>query len=358
MSEKRFLNGHEVLVEACIDAGAMQMFGYPITPTTEILSGWINKSLQNKSLHYLQTEDEVAAGFAVCGAIMAGQKAFTATAGPGTVLMQDALSMSDGMRLPFVALIGQRGGPSSGTVIYSQQEVNLAIHGGNGEGLRIVLSPSNLEEMYILTRKVFNYAYKYRFPSILLTDGYLLKTRQSFSLPEIKIENENLVSLVDEASQKNIRNIYTLEKELMSELEKNKQDFEKMSAEIVEFEIYLGDNSLDEIEDLIIAHGIVGTVAKEAVDELNKQNKKVALFRPVSLSPFPKDELNKLAKNIKNIFVCESSLGQLQDLVKQNLEVTTKISGIFKPAVGVEVEEIVDLVLNPSKADKFNSSQV
>ncbi|MFA7245415.1 MAG: thiamine pyrophosphate-binding protein [Candidatus Magasanikbacteria bacterium] len=346
MSEKRFLNGYDVVLEACEDAEATQMFGYPITPTTEILSGWINKSLQNKNLHCLQTEDEVAAGFAVCGAVMAGAKAFTATAGPGTVLMQDALSMAEGMRLPFVALIGQRGGPSSGTVIYSQQEVNLSIHGGNGEGMRIVLSPSNLEELYSLTRKVFNYAYKYRFPSILLTDGYLLKTRQSFSLPETKIENQKLLALVDETSQKNIRNIYTLEKELMSELEKNKQDFDEMSKEIVEFEIYSGDVAIDDVENLVIAHGIVGAVAKEAVDELNKQNKKVALFRPISLSPFPKDELNKLAKKIKNIFVCESSLGQLRDLVKQNLEYEVKISGIFKPAVGVEAEEIVDLVLS------------
>jgi 2-oxoglutarate ferredoxin oxidoreductase subunit alpha len=221
--------------------------------------------------------------------------------------------------------------------------VNLAIHGGNGEGLRIVFSPSNLEEMYILTRKIFNYAYKYRFPSILLTDGYLLKTRQNFSLPELAITNEKLQPLVDENSQKNIRNIYTLESELMEALENHKKDFEKMSKEIVEFETFLIDD--EKIDDLVIAHGIVGAVAKEAVIQLQKQGKNVGLFRPISLSPFPKEELNRLARKVKNIFVCESSLGQLQDLVKQNLEVEKKISGIFKPAVGVEVEEIIDLVL-------------
>jgi len=121
------------------------MFGYPITPGTEILTDWIRHSQENESLHYLQTEDEIAAGFMVAGAVMAGTKAFTATAGPVTVLMQDAMSMADGMRLPFVAIIAQRGGPSSGTVIYTQQEVNFAIHGGNGEGLRIVFFPSTVE---------------------------------------------------------------------------------------------------------------------------------------------------------------------------------------------------------------------
>ena len=112
-----------MVVKACIDAGAKMMFGYPITPGTEILSHWIREAQTDKSLKYLQTEDEIAAGFCVCGAVLAGEKAFTATAGPGTVLMQDALSMADGMRLPVVVIVVQRGGPSSGTVIYSQQGI-------------------------------------------------------------------------------------------------------------------------------------------------------------------------------------------------------------------------------------------
>ena len=146
---KQFLTGSEVVVRACVDAGAKVMFGYPITPGTEILTNWIKHAeASGGKLKYLQTEDEIAAGFCVCGAVMAGKKTFTATAGPGTVLMQDALSMADGMRLPMVVVVVQRGGPSSGTVIYSQQEVNLAIHGGNGEGLRLVYSPSNLTELY------------------------------------------------------------------------------------------------------------------------------------------------------------------------------------------------------------------
>src|SRR3989339_1698103 len=185
---RQFLTGHEVVVQACIDAGATHMFGYPITPGTEILSGWIKRAQEDRSLQYLQTEDEIAAGFCVAGAVMAGAKAFTATAGPGTVLMQDAMSMSDGMRLPFVVIVGQRGGPSSGTVIYSQQEVNLAIRGGNGEGMRIVFSPSTVEELYRLTRRAFNVAWKYKFPTVVLSDGFLMKTRQTVDL-NFEIEN-------------------------------------------------------------------------------------------------------------------------------------------------------------------------
>ena len=35
-------------------------------------------------------------------------------------------SVAEAMRIPFVTYVGQRGGPSTGTVIYSQQELNMA----------------------------------------------------------------------------------------------------------------------------------------------------------------------------------------------------------------------------------------
>lgn len=114
---------------------------------------------------FLQTEDEISAGFTVCGAVQAGKKAFTATAGPGNVLMQEPFGMAEAMRLPLFAIIQQRGGPSSGTVIYSQQEVALTTYGGNGEGYRIVYSSASHQEIYDYTIKGFNMAWKYRWPT-------------------------------------------------------------------------------------------------------------------------------------------------------------------------------------------------
>ncbi|MBI4426890.1 MAG: ferredoxin oxidoreductase [Candidatus Magasanikbacteria bacterium] len=356
-NKKQFLTGAEVVVRACVDAGAKMMFGYPITPGTEILSHWIREAQSrliggqaDKSLKYLQTEDEIAAGFCMCGAVMAGEKTFTATAGPGTVLMQDALSMADGMRLPVVVIVVQRGGPSSGTVIYSQQEVNLAIHGGNGEGLRLVYSPSNLTELYEYTRLAFNNAWKYNFPVIVLSDGFLMKTRQLVDLEKIKIKNIETEAIISENTQKNIRNIYTFEEELGEKLARDKKDFEKMAGEVIMSEVFCGRGQVETCpyEELVIAHGIVAGAAKEAVNALRlaplAQGKKVGLFRPITLSPFPAKELNELAKQAKKIFVVESSMGQLRDLVKQNLEVAVEVSGLYKPAEGIESEEIVKLL--------------
>lgn len=340
MNETRqFLTGAEVAVNAALDAGAEYFYGYPITPGTEILSLWAREAEKNKKLGFLQTEDEIAAGFAAVGSILAGRIVFSATAGPGTILMQDPLVMAEAMRLPLVLIIIQRGGPSSGTVIYSQQEVQLAIFGGNNEGRRLVYSPANLDELYRQTQAVFVNSWKYRFPAIVLTDGYLMKTRGAVRI-ERKTNRPPVAPLLPVGANLHLPNIYTFEDDLFNRVNQDAADFEKMAAEVAEFESV----GTEDAEILIVAHGIVGAAAKQAAVELRRQDKKVGLFRPVTLNPFPRQELNRLAGRVKKMVVVESSLGQLERLVKSNLESPVKIEHYLRPAMGIEVEEIVKFV--------------
>ena len=331
------MTGAEIATQAAIDAGAGMMYGYPITPVTEVFTNWIKRGQK-----YLQTEDEIAAGFAVCGAVMAGQKAFTATSGPGHILMQDALSMAEGMRLPFVAIVAQRGGPSSGTVIYSQQEVTLACFGGNGEGLRLVYSPGTLAELYTLTRRAFNESWQYHFPAIVLTDGYTVKTRGLVDLENLKMENFSTVPLVVEGEIKHWPNIFTFEEELYKEVMKNKADFDKISTSVAMAEEY----QTEDAEILLIAHGIVGAAAKIAVNQLRESGKKVGLFRPITLRPLASQQLNSISKKVKKIVFIESSLGQLARIIKDELapEVSVSFEYLQYPGLGIEIEEIVENV--------------
>jgi 2-oxoglutarate ferredoxin oxidoreductase subunit alpha len=123
MSEKLFIMGNEALGRAARAAGAKALYGYPITPTSEVLHFWSKEACSEQGkkdgLVFLQAEDEIGASFMLIGGVMAGARCFTATGGPGHVLMQDAFSMAEAMRLPVVAYLNQRGGPSTSTVIYS-----------------------------------------------------------------------------------------------------------------------------------------------------------------------------------------------------------------------------------------------
>ncbi len=339
-SNREFATGGEVVVQACLDAGAKMMYGYPITPSSEVLENW-----EKKGGKTLQTEDEIAAGFAVAGAALAGEKVFSATSGPGHILMQDALVMAEAMRIPMVLLVAQRGGPSSGTVIYSQQEVTLACFGGNGEGHRVVYSPANLEELYTLTRQAFNDAWQYRFPAIILTDGYALKTKSVFSKPVRDIKNVLAKSRFVDQKPVHLPNIYTTEEELNQKLETTQKEYLKMSAKVAASK----EVKTKDAEILIIAHGTVGSSAEAAIDILRQEKKKVGLFRPVTLRPFPSKELNKLlvGKKWKQIVVIESSFGQLANLVHNNVTVKNLpgFTYLQKPALGIEPEDIVKYIL-------------
>ena len=347
---KELLIGDEVLVKAALKVGATMMTGYPITPATEIMMAWAKTASKNKDLIFLQTEDEMSAGFALIGAILAGKKAFTASAGPGNVLLQDPFSMAENMRLPIVAFIMQRGGPSTGTVIYSQQEVNLTCFGGNGEGLRIVYSPSNHQDLYDYGIKVFNTAWKYRFPTFLLGDGYQSKNMSEVEIYNLQDKNIEIVDpvpyllnpLKEQGRYVNLRNTYNLEDELAEVIMHHQKAYDDIAPEIIEYEDI---HSLD-ADIVIFAHGIVAASAKEAQEILRSKGVKVGLFRPITLSPFPKEPAKQAIKNKKAILIVESSLGQFAKLVLSNLYGgdCIKVEKLLKPAQGITTNEIINKV--------------
>ena len=347
-SEKRvFMTGNEVVAWAAIAAGAEMMFGYPITPQNEVMHYWTRLAPKfNKG--FLQTEDEISAGFCTCGAIQAGRKAFTATAGPGNVIMQEPFGMAEAMRLPLVAIIQQRGGPSSGTVIYSQQEVTLTTYGGNGEGYRIVYSTATHQEIFDYVIKAFNVAWKYRFPTFILGDGYQAKMREPLVMynPEERgiemVPAQPLVGLpgeigVDREAEHRC-NIYSLEEELYDVVVKYEEEYRRVAKEIVEHE----QSYCDDAELLIVSHGVVSRAALDAVEILRGEGIKAGYFRPITLRPFPTEALNAAASRAQQLLVVESAMGQLMRLVKEELYFNCKpMQGLLKPAVGIVADEIV-----------------
>ncbi|MDD5251624.1 MAG: ferredoxin oxidoreductase [Patescibacteria group bacterium] len=372
MSEKMFIIGNEALGRAARAAGARAFYGYPITPTSEVAHYWAKQACSEKGvkdkLVFLQAEDETGAGFMLIGGVLAGTRSFTATAGPGHVLMQDAFAMAEAMRVPVVAYINQRGGPSTSTVIYSQQEVNLACYGGNGNGYRVVYSLATLQEMYDYGIKVFNTAWKYRFPTFLLGDGYLgkmmgevevyapeergikmepteaymLERNRTRPMAEIMPEPNYQLRSVDGVDYDCYRNCLNMEEQAMAVNTEIKAAFDLVAPEIIEYEEY-GDQDAD---DLIVAHGIVSAAAKVAIDDLAKRGVKSRLFRPITLRPFPVEELRRAAKTAERIIVPESADNQLARIIKDALcgHIQAPIVEYGRPCASILPREIADLV--------------
>jgi len=353
---KVFMTGNEVIAHAAVAAGAEFMYGYPITPQNEIMHTWC-KLLPKTEAGFLQTEDEISAGFSTIGGILAGKKAFTATAGPGNVIMQDAMSMAEMMRIPFVCAVMQRGGPSTATVIYGQQETTLTCFGGNGEGFRIVYSTAGHQELYDYTIKAFNTAWKYKFPTYLLADGYQGKMREPVVMydPESRgiemipatpyLRAEGVPGVDRKATH--LRNTYNLEEELMEVLDSYKEEFDRITPEIIEYKEYMADDA----EILIVCHGIIARSAVTAINELRAKGIKAGLFRPITIRPLPVEPMRNAVKKAKQVLFVESADGQFARMALEQLYgLTTPYSTLFKMGVGVTGGDIVEKVTQMANA--------
>lgn len=352
---KMFLTGNEVLAYAANAAEADFMYGYPITPQNEIMHTWC-KLLPKTEAGFLQTEDEISAGFSTIGGILAGKRAFTATAGPGNVIMQDAQSMAEMMRIPFVCAVMQRGGPSTATVIYAQQETRLTCFGGNGEGFRIVYSTAGHQDLYDYMIKAFNTAWTYKFPTYVLADGYQGKMREPVMLYDPASRGIKMVPVTPyllgegeigkDRKSVHLRNTYNMEEELMEVLDQYQADFDKMAEEVAESFEY----KTEDAEILVIAHGIVARSAMTAIDELRAKGIKAGLFRPITIRPLDVKALRSAVSKVKQVLFTESANGQLAQMCLEKLYgLTTPYSTLFKMGVGVTGDDIVNKVTEMSK---------
>jgi 2-oxoglutarate/2-oxoacid ferredoxin oxidoreductase subunit alpha len=346
-----FMTGNEAIAWAAVAAGADIMYGYPITPQNEIMHYWTRLAPKHGK-KFLQTEDELSAGFTTIGGVLTGRKAFSATAGPGTTLFQEPVSMAEMMRIPMVLVVQQRGGPSTATVIYSQQEVNMVTFGGNGEGWRVVYSTATHQELFDYTIKSFNTAWKYRFPVFLLGDGYQAKMREPLEMynPEDRgiemVKTEAVVGKPGTPGKDrpavHLRNAFSVEEELYEAAMDIQADYDKMAAEIIEWD----ERNIDDADVVIISHGVVSRAAVAAMNRLREKGYKVGYFRPITLRPFPNEQLKAVAAKCSNFVLVESALGQLARLVKEALfnVPVKKLDTIYKPGVGITAEELVEKI--------------
>ena len=81
----------------------------------------------------------------------------------------------------------------------------------------------------------------------------------------------------------------------------------------------------DDAETLVLAYGSTSRVALRSVREAREKGKKVGLFRPITLWPFPAEPLLKHVKHVSRILVPELNQGQLVWEVERVVAGKTKV---------------------------------
>jgi 2-oxoglutarate ferredoxin oxidoreductase subunit alpha len=321
MLKKILMKGNEAIAEAAIQAGCRHYFGYPITPQTEIAAYMASKMPKIGGV-FLQAESEISAINMVYGAASAGVRAMTSSSSPGISLKQEGLSYIAGCELPCVVVNVMRGGPGLGGILPAQSDYFQAVKGGgHGDFRMIVLAPSSVQEMFDLTYEAFELADLYRIAAMILADGHLGQVMEPM---EIRESGKRDIQPKDWATTgtggkrpHNIINSLLIEGE---DLENHNIRLQEKYARIKENEVKYEMNNCEDAEIVIVAYGSVARIAKDVVNEARKEGLKVGLFRPITLWPFPANEINQIADKAKAFLVVEMSAGQMIEDVKLAVE--------------------------------------
>jgi 2-oxoisovalerate ferredoxin oxidoreductase alpha subunit len=315
---RKFIKGNNAVTIGALYAGCEIYFGYPITPASEIAHS-AAALFPQRGKTFLQAECETAAINMIYGAASSGRMSMTASSGPGMSLMCEGISYLAGAQLPAVIVDVQRAGPGLGNIGPEQGDYNQAVKGGgHGNYKAIVLAPSSVQEMCDLTIKAFELAFKYRNPAIVFTDAVLGQVMESLEIPEKELtppEVSDWAVQGNSATRENLISSIYLQNDLQ---EKHNwlldAKYASMSVDAAS-ETYLTEDA----EVLLTGYGSSARIARSAVDVLRADGIKAGLFRPITLFPFPQEELQKAAKG-KKILVVELSNGQYRDDVILHLD--------------------------------------
>ncbi|HUK50618.1 MAG TPA: 3-methyl-2-oxobutanoate dehydrogenase subunit VorB [Terriglobales bacterium] len=320
VNRRVYLKGNEALAYGALEAGLNAYFAYPITPSSEIPETLAREFGNEKYPEYkffLQAASELEAINMVIGAASGGARAMTATSSPGFSLKQEGLSYSACMELPYLIADICRAGPGLGNLGPEQSDYFQATKGGgHGDYRLIVLAPSSVQEMALFPRLGFDLAFKYRNPVLILGDAFTGQLKEDVEFPEFTPSKYDISDWATTGAKGRPPHIInSLELDYQKHYKHLGRIFEKYKqaeANEVRYEAY----QTEDAEKVIVAFGIVSRIAKGVVNKLRARGVKVGLFRPITLWPFPKVQLKKLASEGKEFLDLELSTGQMIQDVK------------------------------------------
>ena len=350
--------GNQLAALAAVDAGCKFFGGYPITPSSEVMHE-VSDLLPAIGGTAIQMEDEIAGICATIGAAMAGDRALTATSGPGVSLKAEQLGLAQMAEVPLVLVNVMRGGPSTGLPTrVSQGDIAQSKNPSHGDYKSITLCAGSLAECYTETVRAFNLADRFMQPVIVLLDetiGHMhgkaelptvedvkagIVPRKTFDGPaeeyhpyECEHDEPAVLNPMFEGYRYHFTGLHhdkngfpTEEIETCRKLIQRLED--KVALHEDEVESY-EEFMMDDAEIMIVAYGSVSLAAKETIRHLRADGIKAGLFRPITIWPSPAKKIKEYTDKIKNVLVVELNIGQFHSEV-QRASSRLDIDGLFK----------------------------
>lgn len=348
MAIKERMSGNEAVSYAIRQVNPDVMPAFPITPSTEIpqmVSTYIANG--EMDIEFIPVESEHSSMSAAIGAEAAGARSLTATSSAGLALMWEELLLAASNRLPLALTLVNRtlSGP-----------ININCDHSDGMGARdtgwIQIYAENNQEAYDNFIQAYPIAEDKRvhLPIMICQDGFITSHAvENIELMEDKLVKEFVGEYEPEEfllnpgkpiavgpysvtnyameAKKNQETALENAKEVILEVAKK---FKEISGrEYGLFEEY----KTEDADYIMLIMGSAAGTAKEAVDHLREQGKKVGVLKLRVFRPFPAEEIAEVLKGCKAVAImdrCESYNGNGGPL---GSEVT---AGLYRSKVMIE----------------------
>lgn len=324
MAAYMMLDGNSAAVQAIKMAKVKVISAYPITPQSSI-SEELSRLVRDGSLDakYLRVESEHTAISAAIGAQLTGVRAATATSSVGLALMHEVLNVASGCRVPIVMPVVNRALASPWSLWCDHQDTMAERDSG-----WLQLYCENVQEVFDFVTMGYKIAEHEDVltPIMICLDGFFL----SHSMQKVLIPKQNEVDeFIGDYVKKNtyldplnpmVINNLTSPEEFTEMRYQQKDGFDNaakvMDKVFLEFEKKFGrvhraveGYKLEDAEAVIVTLGSMSGTAKQVVNMLRNQGKKVGALKIVSFRPFRSDLVNEMLKGIKRIAVFDRTAG-------------------------------------------------
>ncbi|MEM2108995.1 MAG: transketolase C-terminal domain-containing protein [Candidatus Odinarchaeota archaeon] len=393
MSDIRILTGNYAVAEAVKQSNVDVIAAYPITPQTQIveaLAAMVETGMLKS--RFIRVEGERSA-MAVCiGAASTGCRVYTATSSQGLVLMHELLYWAAASRLPIVMTNVNRTLAPPWNIWVEHTDSMLERDSG-----WIQIYASTNQELYDLVFQCFKLAEssQVQLPVMLCMDGFLL----SHTATPVRLIDQNLVdeflpeynpssfnqilldvnkpftygNVVSPATHGHLyyKHRYLAHKAMItagSIFKKIQLEFEKLVGRVyggLTYEYNCSDADL-----ILISIGTLFNQTISAVDRLRKEGYKIGALKVRSLRPFPHQELKKICKSKKAVFIIDRDLSpgiggilswevrsSLLEL-KDNIKIISAVAGLG--GMDVTTRDIMEFVKDSYKhlTDKIRERDI
>jgi pyruvate/2-oxoacid:ferredoxin oxidoreductase alpha subunit len=316
--------GNKAVAYAAKLARVKYISAFPITPQTTIVQ-YLSDMVANGEIdaEYVTMEGELSCQ---ASAITASTtvRSFTATSGPGLLYMHHPLHMTSWARLPLVMAVVHRT-----TKGMSPDQMDTMSQRDTGW---LMLECQNAQELLDTGLMSFKIAEdpRVRLPMIFAGDGYILSYtsepveipaqeevdaflgpyRRPYPMfPEEAVEARELMGKMWgggdpqdawRVQQEAAENAKTVIKEVNAEFEK--WFGRSYGNGLVE------EYKCEDVDAVIVAMGTIASTAKTAIDQMQKDGKRIGLVAIKSFKPFPSEEFQRIAEDVSAMGVIDRNI--------------------------------------------------